>query len=202
VVGELVFLNSEMDDLMNGITEGANRTADIVKGLKTFSRLDENEFKMANVEAGIESSLMVLNADFIDAKIVLEKNYGNMPDIECMPGKLNQVIMNMLENAMHATEGNEEAGKERIVKISTALVKDNAEIKISDNGQGMPKELYSRIFDPFFTTKDVGEGTGLGLSIAYSIIEGHKGKIHVDSTIGEGTEFTIRIPSSQVVEAS
>jgi len=190
---ELDFLKEEMEQLLEGIIDGANRTAEIVNGLKTFSRLGESDYKKADIHEGIESTLMVLN-EIIEGNVQVEKEYGDFGEINCLPGKLNQVFMNILENAVHATDQNKELGKERKLKIKTGIVGDKVEIRISDNGKGMPEKVRSQIFDPFFTTKDVGEGTGLGLSIVYSIIENHMGKITAESEVGKGTCFIISIP--------
>lgn len=188
------FLVEEMDMLLSGIDEGASRTAEIIKGLRNFSRLDESELKKANINEGIESTLIVLNSAIAHEEVKLERNFGDLPDIECYPGKLNQLVMNIINNGIHATEMNPNSGKERIVKISTAVDGKDILISIADNGKGMDESTKSKIFDPFFTTKDVGEGTGLGLSIAFSIIESHNGQINVESKVGEGTTFNIRIP--------
>ena len=193
---ELDFLKEEIGHLLAGITDGANRTTEIVDGLKNFSRLGESEFKSANIHEGIESTLMVLNNEIVDGEVKIEREYGDFGEINCLPGKLNQVFMNILENAIHATKQNKELDRERKLKIKTEIVDGKVEIRISDNGKGMPEKVRSQVFDPFFTTKDVGEGTGLGLSIVYSIIESHMGRISAESEEGEGTCFIISIPAN------
>jgi len=184
---EVEELLSEIEDLYRSIKNGAMRTTEIVKNLRNFTRLDENEFKLSNLEEGLESTLIILNSQLKD-RIEVIKEYGHLPLINCFPGQINQVFINILNNAAQAIEGQ---GK---IWIKTQTVDGKAEIKIKDSGAGMSEEVKNRIFDPFFTTKDVGIGTGLGLSISYGIIEKHHGEISVDSKIGEGTEFTIKIP--------
>ncbi len=177
----------EMDELLSTIKNGARRTSEIVKGLRNFSRLDENEMKLANLEEGIDSTLVILNNQVKD-RIEIIRAYGNIPEILCYPGQLNQVFMNILHNATQAIEGKGE------IRIITEKVNNDVCIRFKDNGSGMPEEVRSHIFDPFFTTKAVGKGTGLGLSIAYGIIEKHNGTIEVKSEPGKGTEFIISLP--------
>ncbi|MGD8782561.1 MAG: MCP four helix bundle domain-containing protein [Ignavibacteria bacterium] len=180
----------EIDELLDGIEEGGNRTAEIVKGLRNFSRLDEEEKKIANINECINSTLMMLKNQFKN-RIEIEKEFEDIPDILCYPGKLNQVFMNLLINAGQAISTN---GK---IKIKTWNNEGNIFVSIKDNGKGMDEKTKSKIFEPFFTTKDVGEGTGLGLSISYGIIQDHDGKIDVKSIINKGTEFIITLPNKQ-----
>ncbi len=185
------FLKQEVKDLIKGIKEGAARTSEIVKSLRSFSRLDENDLKMANINKGIESTLLILR-NKLKNRIEVEKNFGQIPEIMCFPGKLNQVFMNIISNAAQAIHGN---GK---ITIKTRFEKGNILISIKDNGIGMDEKTKNRVFEPFFTTKDVGDGTGLGLSISYGIIENHNGSIKVKSEPGKGSEFIIQIPEKSV----
>jgi two-component system, NtrC family, sensor kinase len=190
------YLTHEIDVLLKGMADGAGRTVEIVKGLKSFSRLDESDLKYANINEGIDSTLIILSSTF-RGKINIIKELGQIPEIECFAGKLNQVFMNIINNAAQAVltaHGNDDEGK---VVIRTQNNGDNVSIHIIDNGIGMTEEVRSKIFDPFFTTKKAGEGTGLGLSIVYSIIELHKGNIEVKSEPGVGTEFIITLPLNQ-----
>ncbi len=189
---DLSFLKIEMDELISGIAEGANRTAEIVKGLRNFSRLDEGDLKYANINEGIKSTLKILETRTNELEIDVVLKLSQIDAIECYPGKLNQLFMNLLSNAIQALESNL-IGDRQIV-IDTKEIDNSIEIKIKDNGVGMSEGTKIKIFEPFFTTKDVGEGTGLGLSIAYSIVEVHKGSIVVESKVGVGTEFIIKIP--------
>ena len=182
------FTIEEIQQLILGINEGADRTSEIVKGLRNFSRVDEGEFKIVDIHEGLNSTILLLHPKFGD-KIKIEKNYGSVPMINCFPGQINQVFMNIMSNAADAIEN--ENGK---IIITTSVNNNNVLISIKDNGKGMSDETKQKIFDPFFTTKDVGKGTGLGMSIAYGIIEKHNGSIDINSTIGIGTEFIITLP--------
>jgi len=175
--------------LLGDVRTGAVRITEIVKGLRTFSRLDEDVFKMVSLIESIDSTLVILRNKYKN-RIEIIKNYASdIPKIECYPGKLNQVFMNLLANAIQAIE---DEGK---IYITTQLHQEHhVRISIRDTGKGIPEQVKNRIFEPFFTTKEVGEGTGLGLSISHGIIEKHKGKISVESEEGEGTEFTIILP--------
>lgn len=191
---DLPFVKNEIGQLMSGIEEGAHRSAAIVRGLRIFSRLDEDTLKMANVNDGIESTLVILKSNYKEQCEVLRSLDEGLPDIECYPGKLNQVFMNMLTNAIQAVAERHDTSAERKVKIQTQTFDKHIEVLISDNGAGIPKDKQPRIFEPFFTTKKVGEGTGLGLSIVLGIIEQHKGEITLESEEGVGTTFRIRLP--------
>jgi len=183
----------EINLLLKGIDEGASRTSEIVKGLKNFSRLDEDDLKQADIHEGLNSTLALLNSNIARDEITIKKEYGNLTPIECYPGKLNQVFMNILNNAIQAIAANKTKPGE--IKIKTDLIDGKTvRISIKDNGPGMTEEVKHKIFEPFFTTKNVGEGSGLGLSIVYGIIEKHKGEISVESAPGQGAEFIISLP--------
>ena len=184
---EIDILLHEIEELYRSIKNGASRTTEIVKNLRNFTRLDENEFKLSNLEEGLDSTLVILNSQLKD-RIEVIKDYGHLPLVNCFPGQINQVFINILNNAAQAIDG---PGQ---IWIKTFVENGFAEIRIKDSGTGMSEETKNKIFDPFFTTKDVGIGTGLGLSISYGIIEKHHGTISVESAPGEGTQFTIKIP--------
>jgi signal transduction histidine kinase len=190
------YVIQEIDILLKGMSDGAGRTVDIVKGLKSFSRLDESDLKFANVNEGLDSTVIILNSTF-KGKVAVVKNFGDIPEIECFAGKLNQVFMNIINNAAQAVITSHENDNEGKVVIKTFREDKFIKISISDNGTGIPEEVKQKIFEPFFTTKKAGEGTGLGLSIVYSIIELHKGNIEVHSELGRGTEFLITLPINQ-----
>lgn len=185
------FVLNEIDNLLDGIGEGASRTAEIVKGLRNFSRLDEHELKYTNINEGIDSTILILH-NKLKERIQIIKEYGSFHDIMCYPGQMNQVFMNVLNNAQEAIDRNGE------IKIKTWLENHKLFISIKDNGRGMNDEIKKKIFDPFYTTKDVGKGTGLGLSISFGIIEKHNGQIKINSTPGKGTEFIISIPDNLI----
>jgi signal transduction histidine kinase len=180
----------EINKLIESIKNGTIRTTEIVKGLRTFSRLDEDILKTADIHEGIDSTLILLRNKYKN-RIEIVKNYGVLPQVECYPGQLNQVFMNILSNAVDAIS---EKGK---ITICTSIEGNYVHISIKDSGHGIPESLKDKIFDPFFTTKGVGKGTGLGLSISQGIIEKHNGSIEVKSKPGEGTEFIIVIPVEQ-----
>ena len=185
---DFTFLKQEVNSLLDGIKEGAHRTSEIVRGLRNFTRLDEDERKPANVNQCLESTLLMLKHQ-LKNRVEVIKDFGALPEIMCYPGKLNQVFTNILSNASQAISG---AGK---IFIKTSFDGDIVTISIRDTGKGMTKEVKQRIFEPFFTTKDVGEGTGLGLSITYGIIEEHDGNIEVYSEPDKGSEFVITLPA-------
>lgn len=184
------YLIQEIYSLLKGVEEGANRSSEIIKGLRSFSRLDDEVCQFYDIHEGIDSSLVLLHNQLKD-KITVRKDYGDFEGLECYPSKLNQVIMNILTNSIQAMEG---SGELFISTVSSAI---GIKIIIKDNGIGMTAEVKEHLFEPFFTTKEVGQGTGLGLSISYGIIEKHNGNIDVISEPGKGTEFIISLPITQ-----
>lgn len=190
---DIDFVKEEIEMLLKGINDGAVRTAEIVKSLKTFSRVDESDLKRADLNEGLASTIVLLTQQW-SGKIDLIKNFGPISHIECYPGKLNQVFMNILNNAIQAILAHPKPNEKGRIEVQTFEEADNIVISIKDNGMGMSAETKKKIFDPFFTTKEVGKGTGLGLSITYSIIEKHGGTIDVVSELGQGAEFIIRLP--------
>ncbi|WP_160713861.1 7TM diverse intracellular signaling domain-containing protein [Chitinophaga solisilvae] len=189
---DIEYIHEEITSLIKGIEDGAARTAEIVKGLRTFSRLDESEVKSIDIHEGLDSTLVLLR-NGIPANVNIIKEYADLPKIECYAGKINQVFMNIFSNALNAIRS-KAVQREESITIITRQEGDFIVITIRDTGIGMSREVQEKIFDPFFTTKDVGEGTGLGLSIVFSIIEKHKGKIVVNSNPNEGAEFIIYLP--------
>ncbi|MDB5934443.1 MAG: sensor histidine kinase [Massilia sp.] len=190
---DLAFLIEDIPVLMSESREGISRVRKIVQDLKDFSRVDANqEWQWANLHAGIDSTLNIVSNE-VKYKADVVKEYGQIPDIECQPSHINQVIMNIVINGAHAITG----GRGRIT-IRTGCDEHNVWIEIADTGTGIPKEIVSRIFDPFFTTKPIGSGTGLGLSLSYGIIQKHNGQIDVHSAAGAGTTFRITLPIRHV----
>lgn len=182
--------------LMDDIRLGADRTSEIIVGLRSFSRLNEAEQKYANIHEGLDATLVLLRSKTKNQIEVIKDYDENLPSINCNPGQLNQVFMNIITNAIEAIEMNEDADK-REIRITTRDKDETCiEINIKDTGMGITKEAGENIFEPFFTTKDVGKGTGLGLSISFGIIEKHKGKIEMKSGKGQGAEFIITLPKS------
>lgn len=188
------YLKIEISHLLNGIHEGSSRTAEIVKGLRIFSRVDENDLKRADINEGIESSLIIVNNQ-LNGKIEVKRDFAqDLPMIECYPGKLNQVFLNIISNAIHAVKqqhGDKDTG---LITIKTRSFADHITVEFMDNGTGMSEETQKKIYEPFFTTKEVGEGTGLGMSIVYNTIKKHNGSITLVSQPGQGTSFLINLP--------
>lgn len=193
---ELEYVLDEVDQLLKGMEDGAKRTVEIVKGLRLFSRVDEQDVKKVDIHDGINSTLILLNSS-IPGKIRILREFGELPMVECLAGKINQVFMNILNNAVHALSDNLDSINDPRILIKTKAFTDHVLIEIEDNGPGMPEHVKHRIFEPFFTTKPVGRGTGLGLSIVYSIIENHKGTLAVETEEGKGTTFIITLPIYQ-----
>jgi PAS domain S-box-containing protein len=186
----LDFVLGDFDKIISESQEGTQRVKSIVQNLRDFSHVDKGEFKSADINQGIESTLnIVWNELKYKAEVI--KEYGDIPQIECLPQQLNQVFMNLLLNAAQAitTHGQ--------IKIKTYRKDEDIIIEISDTGIGIPKDNLPRIFEPFFTTKEVGKGTGLGLSVAYGIVQKHNGKIEVESEVNKGTTFRVILPYSR-----
>ncbi len=214
---ELEFIKQDSPKLFESMSIGAERITEIIKSLRTFSRLDEAEYKAVNIHDGIDSTLIILNNRLKKAQnnpqgIEIIKNYGDLPLIECYAGHINQVFMNVLANAIDTLEDSllntqlsgvnnkiELTANKPQIHITTSLIHNNwVEIRIADNGLGMDEKVQAKLFDPFFTTKVVGKGTGLGLSISYRIIvEMHGGKLECHSAPKAGAEFVIQIPIRQ-----
>lgn len=189
---ELAFLAEDVFALMSESREGISRVSKIVQDLKDFSHVGaEDEWSWADLHAGLDSTINIVNNE-IKYKAQLVKEYGPLPEIECLPSQLNQVFMNMLVNAAHAIE------EQGTITIRTGTQgEDHVWIEISDTGKGIAPENVTRIFDPFFTTKPVGKGTGLGLALSYGIVQKHQGRIEVSSEVGRGTTFRAVLPVRQ-----
>ena len=192
--------------MIDSMKMACDRLKNISTSLRTFSRADRDYKVPFNIHEGIDSTLLILKhrlkANQQRSAIEVIANYGKLPDIQCFPGQLNQVFMNILANAIDAIEESNtgrsfakiKANPNRIT-IQTSLENKSVKISIADNANGMSEETKARIFDHLFTTKAVGKGTGLGLAIARQIVvEKHRGSISVNSEIGVGTEFIISLP--------
>lgn len=203
---ELEFVRSDLPKILESMAVGTRRIRQIVLSLRNFSRSDETGYKSVDIHEGLESTLLILQYRLKDkdklSAIEVVLDYGTLPAVECSPGQLNQVFMNILSNAIDAIDDACEQRSDQQrgpITVRTQTIKideeDWVEIAIADSGLGIPDEVKSRIFDAFFTTKPVGKGTGMGLSISYSIItEKHDGRLMCNSTPGEGTEFVIQLP--------
>jgi signal transduction histidine kinase len=184
---DLEFLKEDVIQLVKESMDGLTRVKDIVQSLKDFSHVGETDWQFADLHHGIDSTLTIANNEF-KYKAVVVREFGTLPLVKCLASQLNQVFMNLIVNASHAIK---ESG---IISIRTGCEGDWVWIEVGDNGAGIPAENLTRIFEPFFTTKPIGKGTGLGLSLSYNIIAKHGGSIEVESEIGRGTRFTIRLP--------
>src|SRR6478672_391806 len=199
---DLDFLQEDLPKLLFSMQIGADRIRQIVLSLRNFSRLDEADMKPVDIHEGIDNTLLLLQnrlkakSDRSEIKVV--KQYGNLPLVECYAGQLNQVLMNLLANAIDAMDSDTTKQFHQITICTERSQPGWIVIKIADNGPGMTEEVKKCLFDPFFTTKPVGKGTGLGLSISYQIVtEKHRGAIKCESQLGQGTEFSIEIPLRQ-----
>lgn len=182
----------EIDELLKGIKEGANRTIDIVKSLRIFSRSEEKGIKAANLNEGLQSTLTILKSQMKNIELVFEPS--DLPMVYGQIGRLNQVFMNVITNAIQAINQRYQGKPGGRLTVKSLHQNDEVVIQIGDNGDGIPDHVIKKIFEPFFTTKDVGQGTGLGLSISYGIIEDHRGTIEVESEKGKGSNFVLHIP--------
>jgi two-component system NtrC family sensor kinase len=207
---DLEFLIEDLPKAVSSMKMGTDRIREIVLSLRNFSRLDEAEMKQVDIHEGINSTLLILQnrlkakPNHPDIKVV--KEYGNLPQVQCYAGQLNQVFMNILSNAIDALDTYNHTRSTDEIRTNPSQITirtevshpDTVTIRLRDNGSGMTQEVKKRLFDPFFTTKPVGKGTGLGLSISYQIIvEKHSGSISCESEPGKGTEFLIKIPVRQ-----
>ncbi|HEU4594212.1 MAG TPA: ATP-binding protein [Pyrinomonadaceae bacterium] len=181
---------SDLHSIIADCREGAERIRNVVQNLRTFSRLDEAEFKKVDIHEGLDATVRLLSRYYSQGRVTLKRAYGELPPVDCYAGQLNQVWMNLLANAAQAVEA--AGGGE--VTIQTHVEKEKVMVAISDTGCGIEPEHMRKIFDPFFTTKPVGEGTGLGLSVTYGIVERHGGFIRVRSRPGQGSTFVVGLP--------
>lgn len=196
---DLEFVQEDLPKILKSIKIGTERICEIVLSLRTFSRMDQADFKEVDIHEGIDSTLMILQHRLKEQpnrpEIKVTRNYSNLPLIECYPGQLNQVFMNILANAIDALEEHPSDKSNEIIISTKRINSDWIKITISDNGAGIPETILNNIFNPFFTTKPIGQGTGMGLAISHQIItQTHAGQIFCQSTLGEGTQFIIEIP--------
>ncbi|NEQ97498.1 MAG: HAMP domain-containing histidine kinase [Cyanothece sp. SIO2G6] len=219
---ELDFILKDISKILTSMEIGGERLRQIVLSLRNFSRLDEAALKAVDIHEGIDNTIMILShrlkASHNHAEFKIVKKYGDLPLIQCYPGQINQVFMNILANAIDVLEEKSEKlspensgqdiqsfEEESIfcpqIEVSTLMIDENwISIQISDNGMGIPEDIQDRLFNPFFTTKPVGKGTGLGLSISYKIVdETHGGRLSFQSEPMQGTQFMIKLPISKKV---
>ena len=175
---------------------GIGQISEIISNLKDFSRLDRSKVADFDLHAGLESTLRI--AHTVLGKRQVRKEFGSIPHVSCSPSEINQVFLNLISNAAHAT-----SEQDGMIILGTGRTgADRVWVDVIDNGHGVPEEVLPKIFDPFFTTKDVGKGTGLGLSISYKIVESHGGTLEVESVEGTGTRFRVTLPVVQAAAAA
>jgi signal transduction histidine kinase len=185
------FLKTDLGALMDESKDGITRVKVIVQSLKEFSHADvTDEWRFSSLRAGLDSTLSIVNNE-IKYKANVIREFGDIPDVECLPSQLNQVFMNLLVNAAHAIE------EHGTITVRTGKEGDEVWVDIVDTGHGIPPEHLQKIFDPFFSTKPVGKGTGLGLSLSYGIVQKHHGRFEVKSEVGKGTTFRVWLPVKQ-----
>ena len=183
----LEFMLEDLDNLIKESQSGADRIKKIVGDLRTFARADDETMELLKIDEVLDSVINIVWNE-IKYKAELEKDYGDIPLVQCNPQRMGQVFINLLINAAHAIEGK---GK---ITVKTFVKDKNVCVEVADTGKGIPQENLKDIFDPFFTTKSVGQGTGLGLSISLDIIKQHNGEMTVNSEVGKGTTFQILLP--------
>ncbi len=187
---DFAYIKEDISGLMSETKDGVARVKKIVQDLKDFSHVDSAEWQRADLHKGLDSTLNVVWNE-LKYKAEVVKEYGDLPEVECLPSQLNQVFMNLLVNAAHAI------AEHGVITLRTGCAGDEVWVEIADTGSGIAPENIGRIFDPFFTTKPVGKGTGLGLSLSYGIVEKHHGRIDVHSEPGKGTAFRVSLPVTQ-----
>jgi len=187
------YLREDLRDLLAESREGIERVKTIISAMKDFSHIEEEEFRLADLHRGIETTLNVVNNE-LKYKAEVVREFGDVPQVECILSQINQVVMNLLINAAHAIE---EFGR---ITLRTRLADEQVILEVEDTGRGIEQEHLNRIFEPFFTTKGIGKGTGLGLSLSFNIIKKHNGEIEVHSQPGKGTLFRISLPVTQPSE--
>lgn len=188
------YIRGDVEALIHESEDGIDRVKRIISALKDFSHIEEEEFRPADLHRGLDTTLNVVNNE-LKYKAEVVKEYGALPQVECIPSQINQVVMNLLVNAAHAIEG---FGR---ISLRTGCEQSEVWVEVEDSGKGIEPKLINRIFEPFFTTKPVGKGTGLGLALSYNIVQKHNGRIDVRSEVGVGTCFRVFLPIKQPVES-
>jgi signal transduction histidine kinase len=184
---DLPYLQERVGRLIARTDEGVKRIRQTVADLRDFARLDESDLKTVDLNSGITSTVRFMQSRADDRQVRLELDLQPLPSVTCYPAKINQVVFNLLSNAIDACAPGDR------VSVATRLDGEGVEIQVEDTGSGIPPDILGKIFDPFFTTKPIGQGTGLGLSISYGIVRSHGGRIEVESTVGRGTRFVVHI---------
>ncbi len=187
---DLDFIKEDLPSVFSDIKEGLNRTQGIIRDLRTFSARGRDDMMPTDLRDIIDSTINILRREW-NTFAEIDKNYSELFYVECNPGQMGQVVMNLLSNAINAVRDTQKVGK---ITVSLRQEMDEAVLEISDNGTGISPDNIEKLFQPFFTTREVGTGMGLGLSITHGIVERHNGRIDIKSEVGKGTAFTVRIP--------
>jgi signal transduction histidine kinase len=196
---DLTYFRTHFARTCDKTLEGLQRVRDIVKNLRDFARLDEADFKEADLNAALESALEILRHEIRQQEVRLQTDFGQLPPVLCHPGKLNQVFLNLLANAVQACDcGDSVTARTRFDASPPSPLPGTATgevvVEVQDTGSGIRPEHRARLFEPFFTTKPVGQGTGLGLSVSFGVVRDHGGAIEVESEVGKGSTFRVRLP--------
>lgn len=192
---EYDYIRNDVEALIGESEEGIERVKKIITSLKDFSHMEEEEFRLADLHRGLETTLNMVNNE-LKYKAEIIKEYGQLPEVECIPSQINQVLMNVLINAAHAIE---QFGR---ITLRSGHEDDWVWLEVEDNGAGIAPHVLNRIYEPFFTTKPIGKGTGLGLALSYNIVQKHHGRIEISSKVAQGTLFRIWLPIRQPSAAS
>jgi signal transduction histidine kinase len=192
---DIEYLREELPPALSRVSEGLQRIAEIVRSMKDFSHVDQNEMSPVDLNRSIASTLVIARTEYKDVAD-LETDYGDLPPVTCHGGQVNQVVLNLVVNSAHAiADRMKKTGERGRISVRTRAEGDDVLITIEDTGGGIPEAIRARIFDPFFTTKEVGRGTGQGLSIVRSVIvKGHSGRLDFETEMGKGTTFYVRLP--------
>ena len=187
------YVDENLERILGSTSDGVRRVAEIVKNLRGFTRIDHSSEDEANVDEAVRTSLEMIRGQLERRKVEVKSTSSDVPSVRCAPAQLNQVVLNLIVNAMQAIESCNQGGG--TIEVAARSRDDLVIIEIADDGPGIPADTLKKIFDPFFTTKSVGEGTGLGLSITHGIVTDHGGKIEVENRKGRGARFRIILPA-------
>lgn len=197
---DMEFILQDLPAMLSSMQVGAERILEIVRSIRNFARTDRTELKKVDLHEGLSSALLILSHRTKQGITLIQNYDGTLPAIECYPGQLSQVFVNILNNAIDALLENEAQPIKQIILTTEQINENQVQIRIQDNGPGIPAEIQGQLFDSFFTTKAAGKGTGLGLAISQQIIEKHHGSIQLESSVGVGTTFIIQLPIEQTAD--
>ncbi|MCK6445395.1 MAG: ATP-binding protein [Planctomycetes bacterium] len=192
---DLAYVREQVPDAIGRIEDGISRVSKIVRAMREFAHPDQSEMVLADINHGVRNTLVVATNEYKYCADI-ECELGELPEVSCHPGEINQVLLNLIVNAAHAIADRwQPLDRRGTIRVTTRAVAGGVQIEVADNGCGIPDEIKQRIFDPFFTTKEVGRGTGQGLALARTIVGRHEGKLEFDSLEGVGTTFRVWLPN-------